>query len=198
VRNDLVALNIRKELNLPPAKEISKGKSCSLAPSCFTLSPNELDQMFKCLLGVRFPLGYVGVIRRYLDPNKKIFSGMNSHDCRVMMMQILSVAIRGIMEPHVRQTLTSLCHFFDVITQKSISMKKLGRLQEEIVTIINELEMYFLPAFFDIMVYLLVHIVDDIEDLGPAFLHNMMALERMNRIIKAYVRNRAHPDRSIV
>jgi hypothetical protein len=40
--------------------------------------------------------------------------------------------------------------------------------------------------------------VDDIKDLGPAFLHNMMALERMNGIIKAYVRNRAHPDGSIV
>jgi hypothetical protein len=197
-RNDLMALNIRKELHLPPAEEISKGKSCSLVPSCFTLSPNELDQMFKCLLGVRFPLGYALLISRYLDPNKKIFSGMKSHDCHVMMMQILPVAIQGIMEPHVCQTLTGLCHFFDVITRKSISVKKLGRLQEEIVTIINELEMYSPPAFFDIMVHLLVHIVDDIEDLGPAFLHNMMALERLNGIIKAYVRNRAHPDGSIV
>ena len=60
------------------------------------------------------------------------------------------------------------------------------------------MEMYFPPAFFDIMVHLLVHIVDDIEDLGPAFLHNMMALERMNGFIKGYVRNRAHPDGSIV
>jgi hypothetical protein len=58
--------------------------------------------------------------------------------------------------------------------------------------------MYFPPAFFNIIFHLLVHIVDDIEDLGPAFLHNMMALERMNGIIKAYVRNGAHPDGSIV
>jgi hypothetical protein len=55
VRNDLMALNIRKELQIPPVEEISKGKSCILVPSCFTLSPNELDQMFKCLFGVRFP-----------------------------------------------------------------------------------------------------------------------------------------------
>ncbi|KAK1660551.1 hypothetical protein QYE76_048710 [Lolium multiflorum] len=102
------------------------------------------------------------------------------------------------MEPHVRATLTDLCNVFDVITRKSITVKKLGRLQEEIVTILCEMEMYFPPAFFDIMVHLLVHIVDDIEDLGPAFLHNMMALERMNGFIKGYVRNRAHPDGSIV
>jgi hypothetical protein len=70
-RNGLMALNIRKELHLPPVKEISKFKSCTLSPSYFTLSPNELDQMFKCILGVRFPLGYAGLISRYLDPNKK-------------------------------------------------------------------------------------------------------------------------------
>ena len=51
------------------------------------------------------------------------------------------------------------------------------RLQEEIVTILCELEMYFPPAFFYIMVHLLVHIVDDIINLGPAFLHNMMPFD---------------------
>ena len=56
------------------------------------------------------------------------------------------------------------------------------------------LEMYFPSAFFDIMVHLLVHIVDDIIDLGPTFMHNMLAFERMNDL----VRNRAHPDASVV
>ncbi|KAK1616890.1 hypothetical protein QYE76_022407 [Lolium multiflorum] len=91
-----------------------------------------------------------------------------------------------------------LCNFFDVITRKSISVKKLARLQEEVVVILCELEMYFPPAFFDVMVHLLVHIMDDIVSLGPAFLHNMMPFERMNGVIKGYVRNRSHPDGSIV
>ncbi|KAK1692699.1 hypothetical protein QYE76_009396 [Lolium multiflorum] len=210
-RHDLMALDIRKELHFAQVdqeteeeetdgrkrKRVAKQRETP-RPSCFTLNPDELEQFFKCLLEVKFPLGYAGLIRRWLDPTKKIFSGMKSHDCHVMMMQILPVAIRGIMEPHVRATLTDLCNVFDVITRKSITVKKLGRLQEEIVTILCEMEMYFPPAFFDIMVHLLVHIVDDIEDLGPAFLHNMMALERMNGFIKGYVRNRAHPDGSIV
>ncbi|KAK1660710.1 hypothetical protein QYE76_048869 [Lolium multiflorum] len=210
-RHDLMALDIRKELHFAQVdqeteeeetdgrkrKRVAKQRETP-RPSCFTLNPDELEQFFKCLLEVKFPLGYAGLIRRWLDPTKKIFSGMKSHDCHVMMTQILPVAIRGIMEPHVRATLTDLCNVFDVITRKSITVKKLGRLQEEIVTILCEMEMYFPPAFFDIMVHLLVHIVDDIEDLGPAFLHNMMALERMNGFIKGYVRNRAHPDGSIV
>ena len=41
-------------------------------------------------------------------------------------------------------------------------MNQLGRLQEEIVVILCELEVYFPPAFFDILVHLLVHVVEDI------------------------------------
>jgi hypothetical protein len=80
---------------------------------------------------------------------------------------------------------------------KSIGMKKLKRLQEEIVVILCELEMYFPPTFFNIMVHLLVHIVEDIVQLGPTFLHNMMPFKRMNGVIKGYVRNRSRPDGSI-
>jgi ribonuclease HI len=76
-------------------------------------------------------------------------------------------------------------------------VKKLKRLQEEIVVILCELEMYFLPAFFDIMIHLLVHIMEDIVQLGPTFLHSMMPFERMNGVIKGYVRNRSRLDGSI-
>jgi Domain of unknown function (DUF4218) len=123
---------------------------------------------------------------------------MKSHDCHVMMTQIFLVAIRGIMDKHVRETLFGFCNFFDVISRKSITRKQLSRLQEEIVVILCELEIYFPPAFFDICVHLLVHIVDDIIHLGPAFLHNMMPFERMNGVIKGFVRNRARPEGSIV
>ncbi|KAK1679679.1 hypothetical protein QYE76_040527 [Lolium multiflorum] len=59
-----------------------------------------------------------------------------------------------------------------------------------------ELEMYFPPAFFTLWC-ILVHIVEDIIQLGPTFLHSMMPFERMNGVIKGYVRNRARPDGSI-
>ena len=107
-------------------------------------------------MGNKVSSGYCGKISRFLDPKKKRFSGMKSHDCHVMMTQILPVAIRGIMEKHVCDTLTGLCNFFDVISRKSISVKQLRRLQEEIVVILCELEMYFPPAFFDVMVHLCV------------------------------------------
>jgi hypothetical protein len=100
--------------------------------SCFALSPQEIKQVLNFLLGVKFPYGYSCKISRYLEKAKQKFNGMKSHDCHVLMMQILSVVIRGIMDEHVRQTLFVPCNFFDVISRKSIGVKKLKRLQEEI------------------------------------------------------------------
>ena len=137
----------------------------------------------KCLLEVKIPLGYGGLITRFLDSTKQKFSTMKSHDCHVMMMQILPVAICGIIDKHVCETLFGLCNIFDVISKKSITLKRLNRLKEEIVLILCELEIYFPPAFFDICVHLLIHIVDDITHLGPLFQHNMMPFERMNGVI---------------
>ncbi|KAK1693309.1 hypothetical protein QYE76_010006 [Lolium multiflorum] len=211
-RTDLKLLGLKKELQYPTDsddddeqtettqghhKRAKKNEVVVLKPACFTLSEEELERFFECLLGVKVPHGYSGKISRYLDVAKKRFSGMKSHDCHVLMTQILPVAMRGIMDDHVRETLFGLCNFFDVISRKSIGVKQLNRLQEEIVEILCELEIYFPPAFFDIMVHLLVHVVDDIIHLGPTFLHNMMPFERLNGVIKGFVRNRARPDGSI-
>src|ERR1041385_2438039 len=143
-------------------------------PSCFTMCEEEIKQFIHFLIGVKFPNGYAGKISRHLDEANQRFSGMKYHDCAVLMTQILPVAIRGIMDEHVRKTLFALCNFFDVISRKLICATQLKRLQEEIVLILCELEIYFPPAFFDIMVHLLIHVVEDIVQLGHAFLHNMM------------------------
>src|SRR3954465_8789542 len=94
----------RKTQN-PPSdlKRVTKKKAgtnhCPAA--CFTLSEEEIKQFIQCLLGVKFPNGYAGKVSRYLDEAKQHFSGMKSHDCVVLMTQILPVAILGIMDEHV-------------------------------------------------------------------------------------------------
>ena len=82
------------------------------------MSQAEIDQFFKCLTGVKVSFSYCGKMSRYLDTDKKRFSGMKSHDCHVMMTQILPVALRGIMDMHVHDTLIGHCNFFDVISRK--------------------------------------------------------------------------------
>ena len=56
---------------------------------------------------------------------------------------------------------------------------------------------YNSTSFFNIMTHLLVHLVKEIDILGPVFLHNMFPCERFMGVPKKCVRNRARPEGSI-
>lgn len=73
---------------------------------------------------------------------KKIV-GMKSHDCHVLMTQLLPVAIRGILLDKVRDPIIKLCSFFNVVYQKVIYPSTLDKLQEGAILTLCQLEMYF-------------------------------------------------------
>jgi hypothetical protein len=58
--------------------------------------------------------------------------------------------------------------------------------------------MCFPPSFFDIMVHLVVHLVPQIEALGPMYLHEMWMYERFMSILNGYVSTRACPEESMI
>jgi len=73
--------------------------------------------------------------------------GLKSHDCHVLMQQLPSVAIRGILQKNVRHTITRLCSFFNSICSKEVDSQKLDELEEEIIVILCQLEMFFFIFF---------------------------------------------------
>ena len=89
--------------------------------------------------------------------------GLKSHDCHVLMQQLLVVAIRDIFPNKVRHAITRLCFFFNAICSKVVDPVMLDELESEAAIILCHLEMYFSPAFFDIMVHLIVHLVREIK-----------------------------------
>jgi hypothetical protein len=66
-----------------------------------------------------------------------------------------------------------------------------------VVQCLVSFELVFPPSFFDIMTHLLVHLVKEINILGPVFLHNMFPFERFMGVLKKYVHQRARPEGSI-
>ncbi|GAU37881.1 hypothetical protein TSUD_395650 [Trifolium subterraneum] len=81
---------------------------------------------------------------------------------------------------------------------KVIDPKKLDELENEAVVILCQLEMYFPPSFFDIMVHLIVHLVREIRLCGPVYLRWMYPVERYMKILKGYMKNQNRPEASIV
>ena len=128
---------------------------------------------------------------------EKKFQNLKSHDCHVIMTQLLPVALRGLLPENVRVPIVKLCAFLNAISQKVINLEDLPRLQNDVVQCLVSFELVFPPSFFDIMTHLLVHLVEEIQILGPVFLHNMFPFERFMGVLKKYVRNRARPEGSI-
>ncbi|XP_076908284.1 uncharacterized protein LOC143565079 [Bidens hawaiensis] len=124
--------------------------------------------------------------------------GMKSHDCHVLMTHMIPIAIRGVLPENVRHTITKLCLFFNNIHSKVIDVEQLDKWQKDIYVTLCELEMYFPPSFFDIMVHLISHIIQEIKACGPVFLRYMYPFERYMSVLKGYVRNRHRPEGNII
>ncbi|XP_074374712.1 uncharacterized protein LOC141715129 [Apium graveolens] len=192
-RLDLQELGVRAEL----APQQS-GKRAYLPPACYTLSRKEKISFCECLSSVKVPSGYSSNPKNLVSMKDLKLLGLKSHDCHVLMQHLLPVAIRGILPRHVRVVITKLCFFFNAIYSKVIDPLTLDRLQADIIVTLCEFEMYFLHSFFDIMVHLVTHLVREIKICGPLYVHQMYPFERFLCILKAYVRNRRHPEASIV
>nr|ABA95384.1 transposon protein, putative, CACTA, En/Spm sub-class [Oryza sativa Japonica Group] len=192
-RNDLKHMEQRGDLH-PEPKE--KG-SHYLSPASYTLSKAEKESMFECLESIKVPSGYSTNIKRIISTKEKKFTNLKSHDCHVLMTQLLPVVIRGILPDNVRATITKLCAFMNAISQKVIDPDRLEALQNEVVQCLVSFELIFPPSFFNIMTHLLCYLVKEIRILGPMYLHNMFPFERYMGVLKKYVRNRARPEASI-
>ena len=124
--------------------------------------------------------------------------GLKSHDCHVLMQQLLPVAIRGTLPEKVRVAISRLCFIFNAICAKVIDPKQLDALEDEVVVVLCQMEMFFPPSFFDIMVHLVVHLVREIRCCGPVFFRWMYPVERYMKVLKGYTKNRHRPEASIV
>ena len=112
---------------------------------------------------IKVPKGYSSNIRTrvFLDDLKLI--DLKSHDYHVLMQQLLPIAICSVLPKNVRYTISRLCFFFNATCAKSFFVSDLDALKEDIVMTLCNLEKYFPPSFFTIMVHLVVHLVREVS-----------------------------------
>ena len=122
--------------------------------------------------------------------------GLKSHDCHTLMQQLLPLAIRNCLLINVRNVIIRMC-FFNSLCSKVVEFSILDHLQKELVITLCLLQQYFLPSFFDIMIHLLVHLVEQVKLCGPVYLRWMYHFEREMKTLKEYVRNRYRPESCI-
>jgi hypothetical protein len=190
---DLVQFELRPELH-PILKPNGKH---FLPLASYTLTVEEKKRFCQCLRGVRVPIGFLSNISKLFSMNGVSMCSYNSHDCHVMMMVFLTIAIRDIKLVHVKVLITHLCYFFNTVSQKVIGCKELDNLRAYMIETMCMLEICF-PPFFDMQQYLMIHLVDQILTLGTLYLHSIFPYERYLTVLKSYVWNHAHPEGSIM
>src|SRR3954471_20729507 len=160
----------------------------------YALTKAEKGIFFECLRSIKVPAGFSSNIKGIINMAEKKFQNLKSHDCHVIMTQLLPVALWGLLPENVRVPIVKLCAFLNAISQKVINPDILPRLQKDVVQCLVSFELVFPPSFFNIMTHLLVHLVEEIAILGPVFLHNMFPFERFMGVLKKYVHNRTRPE----
>ena len=172
-RKDLCHMGIRRDLHLQ-----TNDTSTSMPHAKYTLSKVEKASFFDWLQCVKFPDGYASNISHCVNTKNGKISGMKSHDYHVLLQRLLPVAIRGYLSTEIRTPLIELCFFFKELCSRTLKLDILNRMKDDIVLILCKLEMIFLPAFFDIMVHLVVHLSREAELAGPVHYHWVYPIER--------------------
>ncbi|XP_043687648.1 uncharacterized protein LOC122638864 [Telopea speciosissima] len=114
---------------------------------------------------------------------------MKSHDCHIMMQQLLPVALRSVLPKNVGKILIELCEFFQNLCSKVGSEEDFKRLDQSVVVLMCNLERYFPPGFFDVMVHLIVHLAQEASLAGLVHYRWMYPIERFLKQLKDYVCN---------
>lgn len=84
------------------------------------------------------------------------------------------------------------------MNHKVIDSASLDKLQEDEIRTLCQLEMLFSLSFFNIIVNLVAHLVEQVKMLGPMHLHSMCVFKTFLGIVKKYVQNRSRPGDSKV
>ena len=157
-RLDLQDMGIRPRLH-PVIRD--DGEKAYLPPASYTLSKAEKQSFCRCLHGIKVPQGYSSNVWNLVSMDDLKLVGLKSHDHHVLMQQLIPVAIRGVMRDDVRSTITRLCIFFNNVCRRSwtqdswTNWKRRGLSSYPSWRCIS-------PAFFDIMVHLVIHLVREI------------------------------------
>ena len=116
----------------------------------YALTKQEKEIFFECLNSIKVPSGFSSNVKGIINMAQKKFQNLKSHDCHVIMTQLLPIALRGLLPDNVREAIVKLCAFLNAISQKVINPEDLPRLQNDVVECLVSFELVFPPSFFKI------------------------------------------------
>ncbi|GJY34507.1 hypothetical protein Tco_0418976 [Tanacetum coccineum] len=170
-RQDLKRLGIRSGLWLGQ----TKNEKCSKPQAAYSFTPENRKKFCQFIKGVKLPDGFGSNFKHKVTDNDTNITGLKSHDCHIMMQRLLPYGLQ------------------QYLPDEDDMLKA----QSKVVDIMCNIELIYPPAFFDIMIHLVIHLPLEALEGGPIRPRWMFPFERFMKKLKGYVRNKAKPEGSI-
>lgn len=126
---------------------VDKGNKFYLPAALYMLSKREKQVFCSRLRDLKLPNGYSSNIRNCILMEECKILGLKSHDCHVLLQQLLSVALRGLLLKGLRNAIFRLGAFFNDMCQRVIDRNRVAQLEADVVETLCMLERFF-PLFF--------------------------------------------------
>ncbi|GJS19470.1 reverse transcriptase domain-containing protein [Tanacetum coccineum] len=168
------------------------------ASGCVFFHTREQKKFCQFIKGVKLPDGSGSNFKHKVTDNDTNITGLKSHDCHIMMQRLLPYGLQQYLPDEVAKPIIELCSFFKQICSATLMEDDMLKAQSKVVDILCNLELIYPPAFFDIMIHLVIHLPLETLEGGPIRPWWMFPFERYMKKLKGYVRNKAKPESSIV
>ena len=172
-RFDLQVMGIKEQLH-----RIQRENRVILPVACYSLTSNEKKEFCKFFKEVKVLDSYVSNISQCVQVNERKIFGLKSYDCYILIQQLFSLAICGVLHKNVSAVIVELCSFFQQLCPKVLKTNQLKHLKNDIIITLCKLEKIFLPSFFDVMVHLPVHIASEARVAKPVQYQWMYPIKR--------------------
>nr|GEV84562.1 hypothetical protein [Tanacetum cinerariifolium] len=101
--------------------------------------------------------------------------------------RLLPYGLQQYLPDEVVKPIIELCSFFKQICSATLMVDDMLKAQSKVVNILCNLELIYPPAFFDIMIHLVIHLPLEALEGGPIRPRWMFSFERFMKKLKCYV-----------
>ncbi|XP_071714493.1 uncharacterized protein [Rutidosis leptorrhynchoides] len=193
-RVDLEKLGIRKDLWLKPKTNGKKDGQFFKPLPKYSLKPEDRVSFCKFIKEVKLPDGFGSNFRHKVNKDNTNITNMKSHDCHIMMQRLLPVQVNAFLDETISTPIMQLCAFSKQICARELMVANMLKAQKQLIKLLCTLELIYRPAFFDIMIHLVMHLSKEAIYGGPVYMRWMYPIERYMKKLKNYVRNKAKPE----
>nr|GEW04599.1 hypothetical protein [Tanacetum cinerariifolium] len=83
---------------------------------------------------------------------------LKSYDCHIMMQPLLPYRVQQYLPSDIAKPLIELCLFFKQICSQTLMVDDMLKAKSKVIDIVCNLELIYPPAFFNIMIHLVIHL----------------------------------------